>query len=246
VSRDRVALAAIARHAGPALSAARRAGELSVAHSRLVVAREEERRRLRRDLHDDLAPTLSGISLGAAALSRSLAPTDPAHADRARDLHDDVQAAVLQARQIAYGLRPAVLDDLGLVAAIRDRVLTPDGPGVVIEVVGDDLPAALPAAVDVAALRIVQEAVANVRRHASASRCRVELRVVDADLVVTIADDGTGMPARYRPGMGLTSIRERASELGGHARISPAPGRGTLVTVRLPIVADLPEAGAVA
>lgn len=233
--RDRSVIDAIALHAGPALAAARSAGEVAVAHARLVLAREEERRRLRRDLHDDLSPTLSGVALGAAALSRSLALTNPAASAQARELQADIQAAVEQSRGIAYGLRPTVLDDLGLVAAIRDRTVVGDHAGLRIEVVDGGVPAELPAAVDVAALRIAQEAVANVRRHAEARSCRVEL-VVDGDaLRLRVDDDGRGLPATVRPGMGVASIRERAAELGGSAALGRSPSGGARVEVRLPL-----------
>ena len=234
--RDRATIAAVAIHAGPALAGARSAAELAQAHARLLIAREEERRRLRRDLHDDLSPTLSGLALGAAALSRTLAGSDAVASAQARELQSDIQAAVEQSRDIAHGLRPTVLDDLGLVAAIRDRTVIGDDPALRIEVVDAGVPAELPAAVDLAALRIAQEAVANVRRHARARSCRVELGVDAETLHLTVDDDGAGLPATIRPGMGVASIRERAAELGGSATFGRSPTGGARVAVRLPLV----------
>ena len=232
--RDREVVERIAVHAAPALHGARALAELSDAHARLVLAREEERRRLRRDLHDDLSPTLSGLSLGAAALAKRAARVDPGLAEQAAELHRDIQAAVEQSREIAYGLRPPILDDRGLVAAIRDRVHGQGADALRVEVRAPEVELHLPAAVDLAALRIVQEAVSNVRRHAKASTCTITLERRPGELRVQVDDDGVGIPSRLRGGLGLASMRERATELGGSARFGSAPGGGGRVTVRLP------------
>ena len=233
-ARDREVVERIAVHAAPALHGARALAELSDAHARLVLAREEERRRLRRDLHDDLSPTLSGLSLGAAALAKRAARVDPGLAEEAAELHRDIQAAVEQSREIAYGLRPPILDDRGLVAAIRDRVHGQGADALRVEVRAPEVELNLPAAVDLAALRIVQEAVSNVRRHAKASTCTITLERRPGELRVQVDDDGVGIPSRLRGGLGLASMRERATELGGSARFGSAPGGGGRVTVRLP------------
>lgn len=231
---DREVVERIAVHAAPALHGARALAELSEAHARLVLAREEERRRLRRDLHDDLSPTLSGLSLGTAALAKRAARIDPGLAEQAAELHRDIQAAVEQSREIAYGLRPPILDDRGLVAAIRDRVHGQGADALRVEVRAPEVELKLPAAVDLAALRIVQEAVSNVRRHAEASTCTISLERRPGELRVQVDDDGVGFPSRVRGGLGLASMRERATELGGSARFGSAPGGGGRVTVRLP------------
>ena len=232
--RDRATLTAIAQHAAPALHGARAFIEATDAQAALVSAREEERRRLRRELHDDLGPALSGLALGAAAIAKRADAGAPELAASARELQADIGDAVERARQISHGLRPPVLDDRGLAAALRDRL----GDDVVWEIdeLGD-----LPAAVDLAALRIVQEAVTNTRRHAAASVCRVRAQCDQAGLRIEIFDDGVGIPKGVTPGLGLRSIRERAAELGGRARVSRAEGGGTLVSVWLPIVANAPE-----
>lgn len=233
--RDRAALRRIAQHAAPALDGARALTEARTAQSSLVGAREEERRRLRRDLHDDLGPALAGIALGVAALARRADAIDSALAESARDLQGDIVDAVARSREISHDLRPAILDDVGLEAAIRDRL----GNGDDLDVTVDDL-GALPAAVDLAALRIVQEAVTNVRRHAQASRCQVDIRRDASGLRIDVSDDGVGMPRTVAPGLGLRSIRGRAAELGGRARIDRAGRGGTRVSVWLPI-ADPPQ-----
>lgn len=233
--RDREVLARLANSAGAALHGAAALRDLSLARERLVFSREEERRRLRRDLHDDLAPTLAGLGMRAAAAT-ALGSAD---LDRAKLLYDEVQAgihaAIAQVREIAYDLRPPMLDDLGLEAAIRDRLGTDVDPDLRVEIEVRDLPSTLPAAVELAALRIVQEAVTNVRRHAAANNCRVTLSCEDGHLEVSIEDDGRGISAGHLRGVGLRSLEERALELGGQSHIGSQTGEGTTVTVLLPI-----------
>lgn len=232
--RDRQAVARLAAAAGPALHGARTLQELSRARERLVLAREEERRRLRRDLHDDLAPTLAGLGLRAAAAA-SLGSVD---SERAGNAHDDlqlgIQAAIAQVREIAYDLRPPVLDDHGLQAAIRARLAVASDPALRVEVEVHDLPSPMPAAVEVAVLRIVQEAVTNVRRHSGATKCWVRLRGLDGRLHVEVTDDGCGIPSGQHRGVGLLSIEERAQELGGASEVVALETGGTRVSVTLP------------
>ena len=134
-----------------------------------------------------------------------------------------------------------MLDDRGLVAAIRDRVHGQSAADRVrVEIVAPEGPLALPAAVDLAALRIVQEAVANVRRHSGASHCTVVIERAPGELRVQVDDDGRGIPDRIRPGLGLVSIRERAGELGGTAVIGRSDAGGASIVVRLPFDEPVP------
>jgi signal transduction histidine kinase len=223
-ARDRRVLAAIVRSAAPAMHGARTLGDLLESRARLVTAREEERRRLRRELHDSIGPALSGLSLSAAALARRTGLPE------ATELHRDIQDAVNQTREIAYELRPPVLDDHGLVAAIVDRTADDE---LDVRVTAPD-PLVLPAAVDLAALRIVIEAVANTRKHAEASSVAVDLAVRDGHLELSVSDDGSGLPADVRAGIGMHSIAERAAELGGAARYDRAAS-GCRLLVTLPL-----------
>lgn len=236
--RDRELLRLVAAHSGPAMHAVRVVADLRKAREQLVVAREEERRRLRRDLHDDLAPELAGLALSGAAVRRFVT-TEPQRAmDLAEQLADDLRRASHHVREIAYDLRPPVLDDLGLAAAILDRVARDLEPGAVNVVV--DAPQnrlELPAAVELAALRIVQEAVTNTRKHGQASECRILLRLEAGVLRVDITDDGRGFSARVRKGVGLRSIAERAAELGGTSDVSSSSA-GTRIRVRLPVALE--------
>jgi signal transduction histidine kinase len=155
----------------------------------------------------------------------------------AASLESGLRDAAEQVRQIAYDLRPPLLDDRGLADAVRERVQhgVPDD-GLVVDVDAQDV-GPLPAAVELAALRIVTESVSNVRRHAQAHRCAVSLDTQHDHLRVEVRDDGRGFDTRRSPGIGLSSITERAAELGGHADIASSPS-GTTVRVWLPVGAD--------
>jgi two-component system, NarL family, sensor kinase len=202
------------------------------------VAREEERRRLHRDLHDGLGPSLAAMTLQLDVLRR-LIVADPMSAETlALHLKGEVQTAIPEIRRLVDALRPPALDELGLVSALRQQAAALCAPGpseqgvtVVIEA-SDDLPR-LSAATEVAAYRIAMEAMTNVVRHADARRCTVRLTCNGA-LLLEIEDDGRGISVQSGTGVGLDSMRERAAELGGHCAVEPAAGGGTLIRARLP------------
>ena len=211
------------------------AGELARSREELVTAREEERRRLRRDLHDELGPTLASVAMRIEAAG-GLVDSDPAAA-RAMlaELRGEVGDAVAHIRRVVYALRPPQLDELGLVGAIEERaaqLVDGDGRGVTVRVEAPDRLEALPAAVEVAAFRIAQEALVNAARHAEAASCTVTVRAGGA-LELEVRDDGAGLTGR--PGVGIASMRERAAELGGTCTVEPGPGGGTVVRARLPL-----------
>lgn len=234
---DRAVVRRVCAYAGPALDGARALAELVDARARVVLAREEERKRMRAYLHDDLAPTFSGLALSAAALE-NFAATDRVRATNlAQRLAGETAAAARRLRDVAYDLRPPSLDNRGLVAALTDEVGTRGGPPTV-QIVADVADADLPAAVETAAYRIVQEAVANVRRHAAASTCTVVLRSRPDRLEIEVSDDGVGFAEPPTPGVGLTSMRERATELGGVLTVGAGACGGTLVRGRLPLTRD--------
>jgi len=201
-----------------------------------VTAREEERRRLRRDLHDGLGAQLAGLNVQTGALRR-LISRDPEGADElVVELRDELRAAIADIRRLVYDLRPPALDDLGLVGALRqlaERYGSEGGQPRVLVEAPEDLPH-LPAAVEVAVYRVAQEALTNVVRHARAKTCMVRLAVKE-DVALEIVDDGVGIPAERTAGVGLYSMYERAAELGGSCVIEAAPEGGTRVLVRLPL-----------
>jgi signal transduction histidine kinase len=234
---DRQLLEDLARHAGVIAHAVRLTTDLRRSRERLVVAREEERRRLRRDLHDGLGPTLASLMLTLAA-AREYLRRDPAMTDALlQELATQVQGAVTDIRRLIYELRPPTLDDLGLIGALRDQAARYVQDGLQIAV---DAPSALdplPAAVEVAAYRIGMEALTNVVRHAQARTCNLTVQR-DRNLIITIRDDGCGLPVGPVLGIGMRSMRERAEELGGSCTIEARPEGGTLVVARLPLMED--------
>jgi signal transduction histidine kinase len=233
---DRNLLEDLARQAEVAVHAVRLTTDLQHSRERLVTTREEERRRLRRDLHDGLGAQLAGLNVQAGTLRR-LIPTDPDAADDlVVELREELRSAITDIRLLVYDLRPPALDDLGLAEALRrlaERYGSEDEQLHVQVEAPEDLPN-LPAAVEVAVYRITQEALTNVARHARAKRCLVRL-AVDEDVTLEIVDDGVGIPKVHSAGVGLSSMRERASELGGTCVVERAPKGGTRVLVRLPL-----------
>ena len=178
------------------MHAVRLTTDLQHSRERLVATREEERRRLRRDLHDGLGAQLAGLNVQAGALRR-LIPRDPDAAEEVVvELREELRSAIANIRRLVYDLRPPALDDLGLVESLRqlaERYGSKDEPLSVLVEATEDLPN-LPAAVEVAVYRITQEALTNVARHARARNCVVRL-VVNEDAALEIVDDGVGIPA---------------------------------------------------
>jgi two-component system NarL family sensor kinase len=231
-SAERRLFTDIARQVAVAAHAVQLGEDLRRSSGRLVVAREEERRRVRRDLHDGLGPTLAGISLQIAS-ARVLLDRDPAAADTLlATLVAETQGAIAEIRRLVYDLRPPALDELGLIPALRMQAER--FPGLEIRVEAAETIGDLPAAVEVAAYRIATEALTNVSRHAAARVCTVSI-AVNGHLELEVSDDGSGLHADWAPGIGLTSIRERASELGGTCVIETARSGGTRVLARLPL-----------
>ncbi len=235
---DRQLLETIARQAGIAAYNVRLTQDLQRSRQRLVTTREEERRRLRRDLHDGLGPELASLSFKLDAI-HNLANQDSAAAHKLVDeLKSQVQTALADIRRIAYDLRPPALDELGLVGALKEHIASYNQvQGLQITLEAPDSPPPLAAAVEVAAYRIALEAITNVARHAHARHCAVRLRL-DEQLRLEITDDGCGLPDAVRAGVGLTSMRERAEELGGTYAIEAIPTGGTRVVARLPLPVD--------
>jgi signal transduction histidine kinase len=232
----------IAYQAGLAVHAVSLTADLQLSRQRLVTTREEERRRLRRDLHDGLGPNLASQGLKLAAV-KQLLESNPA---AAIPLLDQVMAqnksTVEDVRRLVYGLRPPALDELGLVAAIRDHVAGMDNHSALqIEITepSEGLPP-LSAAVEVAGYRIVLEALTNVIRHAQAKHCSVRFSLSQNgssnNLQIEIIDDGAGLPHDLRAGVGLRSMRERAEEVGGSGSVESVEGRGTTICAQLPLI----------
>ena len=210
---DRRLLEDLARHAGVIVHAVHLTADLRRSRERLVVAREEERRRLRRDLHDGLGPQLSSQTLTLSAIKKLLRQ-DP---DTAEHLLSDAithaQEAIADIRRLVYALRPPALDDLGLLAALQEQMAQYNASGIVLTLDAPETLPPLPAAIEMACYRIVQEA-----------------------LVVEVRDNGQGLPPGVRSGVGLSSMRERAEELGGTCLVEALAKGGTRVYARLPLL----------
>jgi len=228
----------LARQAGPAVQAVRLTADLRRSRERLVTALEEERRRLQRDLHDGLGPTLAGALMKMEA-ARTRLGASPGDADHLLgELASDTRRTIDEVRRLTYDLRPPALDQLGLVGALRERAAeftTARGEALEIGIdAPSDLPP-LPAAVEVAAYRIGLEALTNVARHSGARRATLRLALAGGALDVEVVDDGCGIGVNGPSGVGHRSMRERAEELGGWLELGRRAGAGTRVHARLPL-----------
>lgn len=246
---DRRLLEDLARQVGIAAHTVTLADELQRSREAIISSREEERRRLRRDLHDGLGAQLAALIMQTGAIRAKVRP-DPEAAERALiELREELKVAVDDVRRLVHGLRPPSLDQLGLTGVLRARLdrlragsADREQPGLDVEFVATDPMPPLPAAVEVAAIHIVDEAVTNVVRHARATRLVVSLAHADNTLEIVVSDNGTGFSMDgITPGIGLQSMRERARELGGSWEMSERPGgHGTVITVRLPAPGTTP------
>ena len=232
--RDRRLLRDLSHQVSAAVRAARLHDEVEASRARLIVAREEERRRIRQDLHDGLGPTLAAIGLEIERAGLDVTDDPQAAAARLEEVAVSVRQAVRGVRTLVEGLRPASLDELGLDGAVRELARDLGRGTVAISVSCDGMLDELPAAVSLAAYRIVGEAVTNVLRHARATRCRIDLQATAEALRVSVADDGVGIGDAPGAGVGLGSMRSRAAELGGTLTIESGSG-GTTVRAELPM-----------
>ncbi|HEU5058337.1 MAG TPA: sensor histidine kinase, partial [Kofleriaceae bacterium] len=232
---DRRLLSGLAQEAGRAARSVRLVAEVERSRRQLVAAREEERRRLRRDLHDGLGPVIAGARLKAEAARDLTAQQAKGALELLGELDADLAGLLEEVRRIARALRPPVLDELGLLPALREQAanlardarleLRVEGP--------DELPP-LPAAVEAAAYWIALEALTNVRRHSGARHCAVRIRLADA-LELEVEDDGRGIAPGTPAGVGLLAMRERALEVGGSCELTAADLQGTRLLARLPL-----------
>lgn len=236
--RDIRLLEDIARHAGVVAQTVKLTQQLQRSREEIVTAREEERRRLRRDLHDGLGSTLAALHLQAGqALDRIRSNPSSAEAIL-EEVRAELRGTMGEVRRLVYDLRPPSIDELGLVGALKTRaakISEGSHPPLKILVEAPENLPPLPAAVEVAAYRIAQEGLNNVMQHSKAGNCRFRLSLEKENLLLEIVDDGIGIQEGYTSGIGLNSMRERAEELGGTYLVSIARGGGTRVAVKLPI-----------
>ncbi|MGN9781002.1 sensor histidine kinase [Nonomuraea sp. ZG12] len=232
--QDRDILRVLIAQAASSVAACRLYEDLQASREQIITAREEERRRLRREIHDGLGATLSALRLWVDTTSAQIPGDSPASASLG-EVSEGIARLIVDVRRITDGLVPVTLADFGLSEGVRRLAdsLQGGGPRLTVELDPDPL-VALPAALEVAAYRIVSEALTNAVRHARAANCRVTVTVTPGALVAEVADDGTGFRADGgRRGIGLRSMAERAAELGGRFCIS-SDGSGTRVQAWLP------------
>lgn len=221
----------LGRHGGVAVQAVVLAEAVVASRQRLVVAREEERRQIRRDLHDQLGPTMASIAMQLGAL-RGIVHSDPDRlAEQLTRLERVAQKSLEDVRRVARELRPPALDEVGLAAGLRQLA---NGLGITLHIEEVEIPR-LPAAVEVAAYRIGAEALTNVARHAHASEAELSLLVAGDTMVLEVRDKGPGLNGTGSPGVGILAMRERAEELGGSVFVASLPGQGVTVTAKLPL-----------
>jgi signal transduction histidine kinase len=217
--------------------------ELRRLSGRLVQAQEDERRTIARELHDEIGQALTAVDVDLAIVESTVG-SDGRAAAAIREARSVAQHALSGVRDLSQLLRPSMLDDFGLPDTLRWYLRKfSDRTGVKTELVDDHLIERLPIDVEVCVYRVVQEALTNVSRHAQASACRVFVQRVASSLIVTVEDDGIGwqvpVPDRRVPrdGLGLVGIRERVADLGGRFRIEGKSGKGTRLTIELPLAA---------
>jgi signal transduction histidine kinase len=235
--RDLALLHDLAQHIAVAAHAAALTRDLQRSRESLVAAREEERRRIRRDLHDGLGPALAGIVFGLDAARNTLAADPQATAATLAELKSELQASIADVRRLVYDLRPPALDQLGLVPAVQEYAARLGERGALDILVSAPALPPLSAAVEVAAYRIAAEALNNAARHSGARHTSVSFTVDDAQLRLEVSDDGVGVSTQRdhrATGVGLATMAERAAELGGACSIA-SHGGGTSVVAVLPL-----------
>lgn len=228
-------LSDIARHIGVAANTVLLTENLQRSRERIVTAREEERRRLSRDLHDGLGPQLVSLGFKVEAAQNLFAGDPQTVEELLAQIKTQIKSSLAEVRRIAYDLRPPALDQLGLLPAIQEHISSLELPGnLEISLEVPEIIIELPAAIEVAAYRIVLEAVSNITQHAQADQATVRINV-NHWLEIEINDNGLGLPENNSPGVGISSMKERAAELGGTCTIKQLPAGGTLVSARLPL-----------
>ncbi|MDF2647342.1 MAG: sensor histidine kinase [Paenibacillus sp.] len=256
-AEDRKLLDVLLRQAGPivqnikmVLDMGVMAQDLQFSREKLVLAREEERRQIRMNLHDELAPRLISLSFNVAAAEQYMRKSPEKAIEMMGELRGVIRSMVDEIRTMVHGLRPPTLDEFGLLGSIQSRIneitktseqaaLTVNQAPLQVNLTTPDQLPDLPAAVEVAVYRIVTESLVNVVRHARATYCYVHIMVkADSELSIEVIDDGIGLPPSIKltghGGIGVASIRERAVELGGQCFFERLETGGTRVRAILP------------
>lgn len=253
---DRKLLEVLLRQAGPIVQNVKMhlgmkllANDLQESREKLVLAREEERRQIRRNLHDELAPRLLSLGFNVAAAEQYIDKNPDTARQMLAELRGEIRSTVTDIRTLVHDMRPPVLDEFGLLGAIQARIdqtvklqNDSDNAGhrreLSVRLHGPEQLPPLPAAVEVAAYRIIVESFVNVVKHANATICQISVDVQNNKLILQVADDGIGISRFAEPepggGIGLHSIQERAAELGGYCTIEARDTGGTIIRAAIP------------
>jgi signal transduction histidine kinase len=239
----------LAKPFNPVLLHARIRGSLASLHeermailreqfAQVTTAQEEERQRIARELHDGLVPVLASLNIRLHTIGKHLAKESHPLVSEIDELADQAQASSRDIRRLIHDLRPAALDELGLVPALREHLTHCEREhGLAFELAAE-VTERLPAAVETALFRIVQEAVNNVLQHARAQQVSVTLVRREDHVELRVVDDGQGFDSQLpRSGrhVGLWSMRERVEQLGGQFEVRSIPGQGTTLTAVVPL-----------
>ncbi len=215
--------------------------QLEALSKKLLEVQEEERSRIAREIHDELGQLLTALNMDIGGLLKSAEPLTPDQKTMGRRVRQALSETISSVQRISAELRPAALDDFGLVAAIESEVNAfEERTGVECDLSIPDDNVTLGADVDAAIYRIVQEAMTNVARHSDATRMEIRLRHRPEEMLVEIRDDGKGIAAekvRDRASLGIAGMRERARRIGGTVEVEGVEGHGTIVSVRIPLQA---------
>jgi PAS domain S-box-containing protein len=207
--------------------------------TRLISAHEEERRNLARELHDDLSQRLAALAIQAGKMEQQAVNQHALDVEACSSMKDKIIAISNDVHSLSRQLHPSILDDLGLTRAVESlcaQFLNREGIEVVFT--AENIPATLSRDVSLSIYRIIQEGLNNIAKHACASRAKVELQRTDGTLSLSIQDDGIGFDAaevRRKPGLGLSSMRERTRIIHGVLHITSEPEKGTTITVHVPL-----------
>ena len=218
--------------------------ELRDLSAKLVATQENERKSISRDLHDAVGQSMSAVQFELHDLAVALRPHEKDLRERVDRVREQVESSLAVIRNMALLLRPAMLDDLGLAAALGwlgREISRPTGLRILVQ--ADDLPPDLPDEHKTCVFRIAQEALHNIQQHANANAVEITVRASDSWLSVTVQDDGRGFAHGRAHGLGLTGMHERAESLGGSVKITSGPGKGTLIEVALPLPQRLQSVG---
>lgn len=213
--------------------------ELHRLSARLVSAQEEERRKLSRELHDEIGQSMSALLVELGNLSSVLPPENAALQERVQAVKRLAENNVVVLRNLSLLLRPSMLDDLGLAPALKWQAReVARRTGIKVKVDAEDVPDHLPDEVRTCIYRVVQEALHNVTRHSKATHVRVTVTHEESRVSVRIHDDGVGFPAPQEKGMGILGMEERVRHLGGSFHIESGHGQGTAISILLPLAPD--------